>query len=231
MISPDELKARLASFPRKYMANFDYVWEWKIKVESKSSAQILDADHRKEAHARLSKILPKWQTYRMGDSSEPLEIMKESLATISEAYDQLRNYTLLDFDSIPRETLETVWHELGRAKEKDGRKNKNGYYYIIAVTKPLMLIWGQTLAFDSHVRKHLAKNYRIPKYSWKWKLDEWINTMKQLSRDLKTDQRIVDLMRKESKARYEQDVIVPYGRFLDIYYWEKPCSSRALMNR
>jgi len=193
-------------------------------VESESSAQILDEDHRKEAHTRLSKILPRLKTYRMGDSSEPLEILKESLGKISEAYDQLRNYTLLDFESIPRETLETVWHELGRAKEKDGRKNKNGYYYIIAVTKPLMLMWGQTLALDSHVRKHLAKNHKIPKYSCKWNLDEWTNTMKQLSRDLNTDQRIVESMRKESKARYEQDMIVPYGRFLDIYYWEKPCS-------
>lgn len=225
MISPDELKIRLGSFPRRYMANFDYVWKWKIKVESKSSDQILDEDHIKEAYARLSEILPRWQTYRNGDSSEPLEILKESLDRISEAYGELRNYTLLDFESIPHETLETVWHELGRAKEKDGRKNENGHYYIIAVTKPLMLIWGQTLAFDSHVRKHLAKNYRIPKYSWKWNLDEWIDTMKQLSRYLNTDQRIVELMRKESKARYEQDVIVPYGRFLDIYYWEKPCSS------
>ena len=225
MISPDELKTRLASFPRRYMANFDYVWKWKIRVESESSAQILDEDHIKEAYARLSRILPKWQTYRNGDNSEPLETLKQSLDEISEAYNQLRNYTLLDFESIPHETLETIWHELGRAKERDGKRNDNGHYYIIAVTKPLMLIWGQTLAFDSHVRKHLPKDYRIPKYSSKWKLDEWTNTMKQLSRDLKTDQRIVEWMKKESKTRYEQDVIVPYGRFLDIYYWEKSCSS------
>jgi hypothetical protein len=225
MISPDELKTKLSSFPQSYMANFDYVWKWKIKVETKSTAHILDEDHRKEAYARLSRMLPRWQTYRMGDSSEPLEILRESLDRISEVYDQLRNCTLLDFESIPHKTLETVWHELGRAKEKEGKKNKNGYYYIIAVTKPLMLIWGQTLAFDSHVRKHLPKDYDIPKYSCKWNLDEWINTMKQLCRDLNNDKRIVESMRKESKARYEEDVIVPYGRFLDIYYWEKPCGS------
>lgn len=223
MISPDELKTRLGFFPGSYWANFDYVWKWKIKVESESS-QILDEDHRKEAYAKLSKILPRWKTYRMGDSSEPLEILKESLDAISEAYDKLRRYTLLDFENIPHETLETVWHELGRAKEKDGKRNNNGYYYIIAVTKPLLLIWGQTLAFDSEVRKHLPKNYRIRKYSCRWKLDEWINTMKQLSRDLNTNPRIVEWMRKESKARYGQDVIVPYGRFLDVFYWENHVS-------
>jgi len=231
MISLDELKTKLDSFPESHIANFDYVWEWKIKVESKSSGQILDEDHRNEAYSRLSKILPRLQTYRMGDNSEPLETLKQSLDEISVAYDQLRNYTLLDFESIPHETLETIWHELGRAKEKEGKRNKNGHYYIIAVTKPLMLIWGQTLALDSHVRKHLPKSYDIPKYSCKWNLDEWINMMKQLSRDLNNDKRIVETMRKESKVRYGEDVIVPYGRFLDIYYWGKPCGSGQQPNR
>jgi len=227
MISPDVLRTKLDSFPRSYWANFDYVWKWKIKVESKSSAQILDEDHRKEAYARLSKILPRWRTYRSGDSSEPLEILKESVDGISEAYDQLRNYTLLDFESIPHETLETVWHELGRAKEKDGKRNKNGYYYIIAVTKPLLLIWGQTLAFDSFVRTHISASYNVPKYSCRWGLSEWIRVMEQFSKNLNSDHIIVETMKKESEKLYGAEAIVPYGRFLDIYYWEKPCSSRA----
>jgi len=225
MISPDELKTRLGSFPRSYWANFDYVWKWKIKVESKSTDQILDEDHRKEAYARLSKILPRWQTYRMGDSSKPLEILKESLDRISQAYYQLRNYTLLDFDSIPYETLETVWHELGRVKEKEGKRNRYGNYYMIAVSKPLLLIWGQTLAFDSFVRTHIPASYNIPKYSCRWRLSEWTRVMKQFSKNLNSDHKIVETMKKESENRYGREAIVPYGRFLDIYYWEKPCSS------
>jgi len=133
MFDIEKLKSRIDSFPSRYMKNFDYVWKWKIRIESNGSANIFDDKHRGEAYRRLCTILPKWQTYRNGDNADPLRTLKESLANISEAYNQLRTYTMLDFDSIPFETLETVWHELGRVKEYNGKRNEYGPYSIISV--------------------------------------------------------------------------------------------------
>jgi len=223
MFSTDEFKKRIDAFPQRYIDNFEYVWKWKVAVETDGSAHVLDKDHRKEAYSRLCKILPKWQTYRMGDNSEPLKTLKESLDNISEAYNHLRKFTLLDFENIPPEILETVWHELGRAKEKDGNKNAQGRYFIIAVTKPLLLAWGQTLAFDSKVRKHTPKNYNIPKYACKWTLNQWTKAMKQFSTNLNFNPKFMDTIKKESEKRYGKEATVPYGRFLDIYYWQGPC--------
>jgi hypothetical protein len=224
---PDEFKRRIAFFPRSYMDNFDYVWKWKIKVESDDSAHILDENHKKEAYFKLCTILPKWQTYRNGDNSEPLETLRKALDNISEEYNKLRKYTLLDFDSIPFEALENIWHELGRVKEKDGNRNKYGYYSVISVCKPLLLMWGQTLAFDALVRKHLPSSYNVSKYSCNWNLTEWIRIMKQFSKSLNINESLMKFMSEESEKRYRKNAIIPYGRFLDIFYWVGYCCSKA----
>jgi len=222
MFDIEKLKSRIDSFPSRYMKNFDYVWKWKIRIESNGSANIFDDKHRGEAYRRLCTILPKWQTYRNGDNADPLRTLKESLANISEAYNQLRTYTMLDFDSIPFETLETVWHELGRVKEYNGKRNEYGPYSIISVCKPLLLIWGQTLAFDSFVRKHIPRSYRAPRYSNRWSLDEWMRVMKEFSECLKKDRKTLEFIGNESEEKYGKDAIIPYGRFLDVYYWKGP---------
>lgn len=220
MIDIEELKSRIKSFPSNYIENFNYIWKWKIDVESENTAHVLDDSHRKETYRRLSVILPRWQTYRNGENLNPLQTLKDSIDNISEAYNRLRTYTLLDFNEIPSEILETIWHELGRAKEYGGRRSVTGYYYIISVCKPLLLIWGQTLAFDSYVRKHIPRNYSVPKYSSRWGLEQWMKVMRGFCECLKKDQKSLDFMRKESERWYGKNATVPYGRFLDIYYWE-----------
>ena len=222
MILPDQLSSRIASFPKEYMTNFDYVWKRKIKVEINKSSHILDENNIKEFYNRLSFILPKWQTYRNGDNANPLKTLRESLANISDAYDQIRKFTILEFDEVPRKALEVIWHELGRVKERNGEKNKSGSYFAISVCKPLLLLWGQTLAFDSKVRKCLPKNYGITSYFSKWTLETWIKTMRKTSHDLKANPELVDFIDKESERRYGKEAIVPYGRFLDICYWVGP---------
>jgi hypothetical protein len=220
MLSLGEFQKRIAGFPKGYMDNFDYVWKWKIRVESNGHDHILDENHIREAYDRLRNILPKWQTYRNGDNSEPLKTLKEALSNISDEYNQLRKYTLLEFENIPRETLEKIWHELGRVKEKDGNRNSDGDYFIISVTKPLLLMWGATPAFDSKVRQHMPKNYDVPKYSCKWNLDTWTRIMRQISTELNNDEDAKKLLDKTSKRLYGERAIVSYGRFLDIYYWK-----------
>jgi len=219
MIPPDELRRRLSSFPPGYWEDFNKFWRWKIKVETDASTHILDDYRRKEAYSRLCPILSAWKTYRNGNNLSWRETLKDSLNNISETYNRLRNYSLLDFESIPIETLEKCWHELGRVKEKDGAPNKYGYYSIISVSKPLLLIWGQTLAFDSLVRKHIPASYNISRYSCNWNMNEWIRIMGQFSKNLNADENLLKFMRGETKRIYGKNTIVPFGRFLDIFYW------------
>ena len=131
----------------------------------------------------------------------------------------MRDFSLLDLKEIPEKPLKDIWQELGRVKEFEGERNSGGHYYAIAVCKPLLLIWGQTPAFDSKVRKNLPLSYRIPKYRSRLIFDEWYNAMKKLSEDLSRDSDCVKLIQKESLKRYTVDDPVPYGRYLDIYYW------------
>lgn len=222
MFSSDEFKKRIKAFPQRYWDNFDEVWKWKLKVETEGSAHSLDEDHRKEAYRRLSLILPRWQTYRNGNNSDSLGTLRDAISRIEEEYNQLRGYSLLEFDEVPTEILEKIWHELGRVKEKDGHRNKSGCYSAVAVSKPLLLIWGQTPAFDSFVRKHMAMTYDIPKYACNWNLDAWINALKQLSRTLNDNEETVKLMKDETIKRYGKGTTVPYGRYIDVYYWKGP---------
>jgi hypothetical protein len=202
------------------MTNFDHVWKWKLKVESNDSDHILDENHRREAFNRLSSILPKWQTYRNGNNPEPLKTLRETLDNISEDYNQLRKYTLLEFENIPHEILEKIWHELGRVKEKDGNRNRNGYYSAISISKPLLLMWGQTPAFDSRVREHMPLCYNVSKYSCYWNMHSWTTIMNEFSKKLRSNKDTVEFLNEKSKRLYGEKAIVPYGRFLDIYYWK-----------
>ncbi|MGD0995712.1 MAG: hypothetical protein ABR909_09355 [Candidatus Bathyarchaeia archaeon] len=220
MFDLEELQSRLISFPEEYVSNFNYVWKRKIEIESSGNASVLDDSHRDEIYRRLCSILPKWQTYRPMDNTPCLATLKNSLVNISEAYNQLRKHTLLDFENIPNEALESVWHELGKAKENGGEMNDYGSYSVISICKPLLLIWGQTLAFDSKVRKNMLQKYRIDKYSGNWNLREWKNIMILLSRELNEDKNAIEFMKKKTVEWYGKNTPVPYGRFLDIYYFE-----------
>ena len=57
-----------------------------------------------------------------------------------------------------------------------------GYSCARAVCKPLLLLWGQTLAFYSYVRKKINRKFQIPKYIGKWILDDWIKGMENTVR-------------------------------------------------
>jgi hypothetical protein len=146
--------------------------------------------------------------------------LKNSLSNISEAYNQLKRSTLLEFENISNEALDSVWHELGRAKENGGEINDYGSYSIISVCKPLLLIWGQTLAFDSRVRRNMPQKYGINKYSGNWNLEEWKKVMMILSKELNEDKDAIEFMKKKTVDWYGKNTLVPYGRFLDIYYFE-----------
>jgi len=195
--------------------DFINFWKWKLEIEN-GCKHILDDNFREETFRRLSSILPGWKTYRPFSSSQCLKILKNSLETISDAYNIIKDYSLLEFNEIPDEPLRLIWHELGRTKEEHGSKNDGGLYYIIAVCKPLMLLWGQTLAYDSLVRENIP--YRVPA-DIRWSFEDWKRVTVNFQRDLKQNSEIINLFKEKSRETYRTDSIVPYGEFLDYYYW------------
>jgi len=215
----DELRDRMLSFPPRYLENFDHVWKWKVSIEDEDIT-VLDDDHLNEAFKRLEKILPKWQTYRKGKNDYPYRTLKESLQNISGTYKEIREYSLLEFNEIPIKSLQHIWHELGRVKEFEGRTNTNGIYYAIAACKPLLLIWGQTPAFDTKVRENFPCEYGVKKYNYRMPFKQWYNTMKMISEDLNRQTECIEVIEEMSHERYGDDKLTPYGRYLDIYYWK-----------
>ena len=167
----------------------------------------------------MYRILPKWKTYRGVQGIKWRECLKDSLENISEAYNEVRNYSLLEFDNVPVEPLNLIWHELGRVKERFGNRNKNGRYYVIAVTKPLMFLWGQTLAFDSNVRSYIPFSFNFPKYKTKWSFEDWRKIMMKFQDGLNKQPEYTAFIKQVSCEQFGECPLVPYGQFLDLNFW------------
>jgi hypothetical protein len=194
-------------------------WNWKIGVEIGVRGHILDDKHKDEACRRLLNILPSWQTYR-GVKCNYKKWLPASLSRIADAYENVRKYSLLDLDKIPREPLELIWHELGRVKTQSGNRNAQGRYFVIAVCKPLMFIWGQTPPFDSRNRSHIIREklYKLS-YGGRWLFDWWYLILKDFQRDLLQSPTVIHYCQSKAKQIYGSVSIIPYGRFFDIYYY------------
>jgi len=213
MIDLEEFRTKLRT---RYMSKFDGFWRWKIETETER-AHILDDNYRNQACSKLWSILRGWQAYRPYDSDACLRVLKDALKNMADSYNQIRTYSLLEFDNVPDEPLNVIWHELGCVKEIGGRKNKHGYYYIVSLSKHLMFLWGQTPAFDSRVRTHIPGSYNVSK-SNRWFFEEWKRALTDIQKNLKQEPEVVAAFKKESLKRYGTESIVPFGRFWDIYY-------------
>jgi len=202
---------------------YNSFWAWKLSIEANTHTHILDSKHLNDTCNCLLNILPKWQTYR-GVKCDYKNVLPVSLKNIVKAYDEIRHYNLLEFDKIPQEPLQLIWHELGRVKEVGGKTRTNSDYYIIAVCKPLMFLWGQTPAFDS---VNLEK-MRIPSLcplpnipnNTRWKFSDWYNALLELQSRLINDNKIVTYCDNKSLKVFKSIHVVPYGRYLDIYYYK-----------
>lgn len=102
---------------------------------------------------------------------------------------------------------------------KTFEKNAGGYYLAMATTKPLMFLWGQTLAFDSVVREHIPRFDILGIIDNYWSFETWKKVMVRFQEMLKLQPDVVELFKKESSIEYGTDSIVPYGQFIDLYYW------------
>lgn len=218
IIELKQFGSRLQSYDRlDYAGDFKGFWRWKLRTETKDE-HILDDSHRTQTYHRLRSILPRWLTYRGAPGIRWREILEDSLERMAEAYDQIRSYSLLEFDKVPDEPLKLIWHELGRVKEHGGNRNPDGCYYIVAISKPLMFLWGQTLAFDSIVRTRVPQSYNVPRDT-RWYFEEWKSVMERFQEGLKQQPEDVKLFKETSNEKYGTDSLVPYGQFLDLYYW------------
>jgi hypothetical protein len=149
--------------------------------------------------------------------------LDDSLKEISSEYDLVRKKSLLEFDKIPRNALESIWHKLGRVKEKDGSENRFSKYYVMATTKQLMFLWGQTLAFDTLIRKMMPSS----KYAYiraqgkenRWAFSMWYNVMSEFQERVLEMPDFIELGYKISSDEFGSDKIVPFGQFVDLYYW------------
>lgn len=83
-----------------------------------------------------------------------------------------------------------------------------------------MLLWGQTLAFDRNVRFSLPKKLDVWMKDHRWTFTKWYDVMKSLSGWINSHPEIIGFLNNESTRRFGKNIRVPYGRFLDIYYFE-----------
>lgn len=202
-----------------YANNFYDFWRWKVKVEKNNINHILDYDHLSKTHDKLIPIMKAWQTYRPYDSDICLQYLKTSLVEIAPVYNKIRHHSLLDLESLPVEDLKYIWHKLGRAKELGGKEHSSTKYYAVAVTKPLMFLWGQTLAFDNLVRTRMPDFNNKGTANIRWTFYLWLIIMKKFRDKIVQNQDFIDLVRETAKKAFGSEKYIPYGQFIDLYYW------------
>lgn len=215
----DAFRKKLKLFPADYDADFDGFWKWKTRIE-REGGHVLDDNHRGRTYRRLRGILGGWQAYRRSRNPNHWNTLRKSLARMADGYDRIRHHSLLEFSDIRRDALREVWDQLGRVKEEGGSVDRyEEGYYVIAVCKPLMLLWGQTLAFDSRVRNNLPRHFLISKSRSKWTFDYWCDVMKRIEEELTNREEYVAFLRNLARERFGERAPVPYGRLLDIYFF------------
>ena len=219
MFSTEEFYRRFQKFKKIDYANAFYsFWKYKVNIES-GTGHILDSTHMQRTFSLLGPILRSWQAYRPMVPSVCLERIEISLSEMVSEYDLIRNISLLEFDKAPRKVLKIIWNKLGRVKECDGNENSFSDYYVVATTKPLMFLWGQTLAFDEIVRDNMPRSNYYGVDQRKWTFTLWYNVMSKFQERVLEMQDFINLCHTICLKEFGNDEIIPYGQFIDLYYW------------
>jgi hypothetical protein len=215
----DEFTKRIKQYSEnKYGLDYYRFWGWKISVEKKDD-HILDENHVEVTHGKLMPIMRYWQTYRPFDTNVISRRLRVNLEEMAESYGIIRKYDLLSLAKAPKDDLKNVWNKLGSVKEIDGNENGVSRYYTIAACKPLMFIWGQTLAFDDIIRKQVLD----PGYDGfsknRWTFQLWYKVMINFRDQILENPDFIEISKYICKQNFGTDEIVPYGQFIDLYYW------------
>jgi hypothetical protein len=199
-----------------YPFSFAEFWRRKVRIENVGD-HILSEKNIQLTYGKLSQTLKTWQWNRPYEFSQFAPGLKAALANIADSYDAVRKYSLLEFHSIPEKYLRVLWNEMGAVK--DMGKNGRGLYLAMAATKPLMFLWGQTLAFDSIVRRDLPKFGVTRPSNNNWTFEDWKEVMNKVSLLLNSQLPLVNIIKEICLKEYNTDSIVPYGQFMDLYIW------------
>jgi hypothetical protein len=138
---------------------------------------------------------------------------------MSEDYDKIRKFSLIEFDKMPAKVLEKIWNELSLCKPQ------TNYAYtgelVMAITKPLMFLWGQTPAFDSVVREKMPL-FTIPGFrNCRWEFSLFSTVLKKLQNMLVDNTELLASFRKTSFEKYGMDEVIPFGQFIDLCFWTR----------
>jgi len=197
---------------------FSNFWNYKLKIENETN-HILDEDNIERTLSKLGNILKKWDWNRPYSFEECFQRLSQSLTRISEPYNRIRQFNLKNFDKIPKNELRIIWKELGSIKEsQDNLNNKQGQL-IVPITKPLMILWGQTPTFDSVIRNNMWLFKYKEFTNSRWNSSFWIHIMDELCDFLKRNKNVDEVFRRTAENKYGTDQPVPYGRFFDIYFY------------
>ena len=221
MIDIKEFERRYRTFEKLDNSNYPYTfkrfWLYKLKVENNES-HILDIENRTKTATQLGHILKLWKWHEPFEFDSCYKKMEKSLETISDSYARIRNFNLTEFNKVPENDLRRIWNEFSTIKYENNKSNFIGEI-VETITRPLMLLWGQTPAFDSVVRTKMILSNCPGFNNQRWEFRLWLRVMNELQQILFKNSELVDVFRKKSQEKYGITTIVPYGHFFDLYYW------------
>jgi len=197
---------------------FSNFWFYKLKIEDETN-HILDKENIERTLSKLGNILKKWDWNRPYSFEASFKRLSQSLTRISESYNRIRHFSLKDFDKIPEKELRIIWKELGSINEPQDNLNNNQGQLIMPITKPLMILWGQTPTFDSVIRDctWLSNSKEFKNRRWNYRF--WIHILNELSKYIKQNINVDEGFRQIALKKYGTEHLVPYGRFFDIYFY------------
>jgi hypothetical protein len=218
LISAQEFEKKYEQFEILDFKNkphtFHGFWSYKLKVEEQKG-HLLDINHFDQTMAKLAPILKIWRWHRPYEFDECFDPLKNSLKKVSDDYDKIRRFSLLEFDRVPTKELQRIWNELALCKPPSIYSGE----LVMAITKPLMFLWGQTPAFDSVVREKMPLFFISGFKNCRWEFSLFTSVLKRLEHVLLTNNELVASMRKTSIAKYGTEKTLPYGQFIDLCFW------------
>ncbi|MBL7061903.1 MAG: hypothetical protein ISS54_04125 [Dehalococcoidia bacterium] len=161
MLPPSHIfQQKINSFNTKYPhSRFNVFCRYKQRVET-TGASILNQDNLDETTVHIDGMLrdPDWGLDQTG-IPRYLKV-RSILEGVAGSYDKIRHIKLGDgrMASI-REELALAYRlleQIANNKQSNNDPDQSGAYYVVAKSKVLMFIWGQTPGFDTQVRSHLV---------------------------------------------------------------------------
>ena len=216
-------------------STFVNFWKRKIKLETNSES-ILDESNIDLTTNCLIGMAKSWKLYRGTKMVHIKNNLRNTLQQITSLYDTVRSKTLMDLGTKKvsedlEKPLNDLWEKLASIKDKE---NSEKSFLIMAPTKFLMFLWGQTPAFDEYLRTRYAKGLwnkssgdELNKNPWtrnnRWTFKEWIGALNLIGDRIRKNNLLKTKLEELNDRYFEsksENRIIPYGFFIDAYLWQ-----------